>query len=242
MKEYGGTLENKLKCVVCAVISFVFMLSTHGNAQTSSEEIDSKTPDPLLQNEPSSLTVPVYPRFKPKQLPATVDNLKDTYIVLDDGSVLSLADWVLGSVTKSNTGAGMTDYQNRLFLGQAARAAIGLDEDLIYRSFQDAGTAIPFVPDRPSQTLQAVQGLLSTVIPGLAPSTPKYSKLSRWIPTAPTRASHVGYANHVEQRSSGGAILFDDQFFSALQQTRGEFMEQGRIMDIVERYEREAAK
>ncbi|WP_262696173.1 hypothetical protein [Kordiimonas aquimaris] len=227
---------------MCAAFSLVLFVSLQGNAQNSTQNTDGQTSDPLFQSESSALTIPVYPRFKLKQLPATIDNLKDTYIVLDDGSVLSLADWVLGSVTKSNTGAGMTDYQNRLFLGQAARAAVGLSGDLIYRSFQDAGTAIPFTAHRPPEAWQAVQGILSTVIPGLAPSSRGYDKGFQWAPVAPVRASQVGYANNVEQRSSGGAILFDDQFFSALQQTRGEFMERGRIMDIVERFERDAAK
>jgi hypothetical protein len=36
--------------------------------------------------------------------------------------------------------------------------------------------------------------------------------------------------------------LFDDQFFAALEQTRGEFVERGRVMKIVEEYEKEAAK
>lgn len=242
MKVYEDKWGYRLWGIMYATLSLLVLVTFQGSAQTTSEKPDNRTSGILPQSEQSTLTVPVYPRFKPKQTPATIDNLKDTYIVLDDGSVLSLADWVLGSVTKSSTGAGMTDYQNRLFLGQAARAAVGLDGNLIYRSFQDAGTAIPFTAHRPPEAVQAIQGVLSAVIPGLAPSSRGYDKGFQWAPVAPMRASQVGYANHVNQRSSGGAILFDDQFFSALQQTRGEFMEQGRIMDIVEKFERDAAR
>lgn len=213
--------------------------ATDSNDMNQSPEIEAKGQLPLV--------VPVYPRFKPKDDPASIESLRDTYIVLDDGSVLSLADWVLGSLNKTDTNSIMSDFQNRLFLGQVARGVAGLDQNLIYRSFKDSGPSIPYTEQPLSDAAALSKGLIQQLVPGLFPDgKPIPGQINELgiglVPLASPRASRFGFANHYQVRSSGGSILFDDQFFAALEQTRGEFLERGRIMKIVEDYERAAAK
>ena len=85
------------------------------------------------------LVVPVFPRGS--KLPEGAAALKDSYIVMDDGSVVSMADWVLGALNK-NIGADMGDYNTRLFLGQVARAMAGLDEGMVDRRPVPRPTAV----------------------------------------------------------------------------------------------------
>lgn len=168
---------------------------------------------------PAPLVVPIYPRLKPDQVPKTIEDLKDSYIVLDDGSVVSMADWVLGSLNKSEIGSGMSDYQSRLFLGQVARAVAGLNQDLIYRSFEDAGPARPFVAHTPSTAAQITQGLLSYFIPALR---------SGWEPIVP----EPGLARHVGA-DSGGTIQFGRQFDEAVFQSSEDFIRAGRMLNML---------
>ncbi len=168
------------------------------------------------QSDDPPLNVPVFPRFNPKAQPVDIDSLRDSYIVLEDGAVLSLADWVLGSLGKSDTGIGMSDYQNRLFLGQVARAAVGMKQDLVYRSFEDAGPLRPYVPHTPSQPLQVAQGLLSNFIPALSPN---------WSP----RVSGKPDIGKDQDRGLYNSIHFDAQFSDSLNQTRELFSYEGRL-------------
>jgi hypothetical protein len=68
------------------------------------------------------LRVPVYPKrdSKDRPLPDGAD-LRDQYILLDDGSVISMADWVLGALNKSDIDRNLSDLERRLFLGEVAR-------------------------------------------------------------------------------------------------------------------------
>ena len=107
-----------LSVIIVAALGFV---GVHAS-EDDSEEKASQPDGPLV--------VPIYPRFqqdsedKARKLPEGAD-LRDSYIVLEDGSVISVADWILGSLHKNDVGAGMSDYQNRLFLGQVARSMAG---------------------------------------------------------------------------------------------------------------------
>jgi len=168
------------------------------------------------QSEDQPLNVPVFPRFNPKAQPVDIESLRDSYIVLEDGAVLSLADWVLGSLSKSDTGIGMSDYQNRLFLGQVARAAVGMKQDLVYRSFEDAGPLRPYVPHTPSQPVQIAQGLLSNFIPALSPN---------WSP----KVSGKPDIGRDLDRGLYNSIHFDAQFSDSLNQTRELFSYEGRL-------------
>ena len=174
------------------------------------------------------LNVPVYPGFKKENRPVDIESLRDSYIVLEDGAVLSLADWVLGSLKKSDVGVGMSDYQNRLFLGQVARAAVGMKQDLVYRSGEDAGPLRPFVPHTPSKPLQVAQGVLSFVIPALDPD---------WSPRI-TGKPNIGIDPDIGRYN---AILFDEQFNESLNQTREQFSYQGRLATMLEEFSQKSS-
>ncbi len=177
----------------------------------------------LAQSTDQPLNVPVYPRFDAKTQPVDIEGLRDSYIVLEDGAVLSLADWVLGSLDKSDIGVGMSDYQNRLFLGQVARAAVGMKQDLVYRSFEDAGPLRAYVPHTPPKSLQVVQHYLSMYIPALAPN---WSPVTTGKPTL-TDDFDLG-------RSS--SIHFDGQFAESLNQTRERFTYPARLATMLEEF------
>ena len=175
------------------------------------------------QSQEQPLNVPVFPRFNPKAQAVDIDSLRDSYIVLEDGAVLSLADWVLGSLSKSDIGAGMSDYENRLFLGQVARAAVGMKQDLVYRSFKDAGPLRNYVPHTPSKPLQAAQGLLSYFIPALSPN---------WSP----KVSDKPEIGNDLDRGLYNSIHFDGQFEDSLNQTRERFTYPARLAIMLEEF------
>lgn len=189
--------------------------------QTSqSTQADQPTQEEKSEQQASDhLVVPIFPRLKNEDAIKSVEDLKDAYVVLEDGAVISVADWILGSLDKSKVGAGMSDYENRLFLGQVARAVAGLDQDLVYRSFEDAGPPAPFVPHNPPVPLQVAQGLLSMVIPGLGPG---------WKPTIPDPK-----LTSITDRRSGGTGQFHEQFHEALQQSNGEFLNNGTMRTML---------
>lgn len=190
-------------------------LATPGMAQDTSET------DTSIQGQQADgpLVVPVVPRLEPGDLPPTVESLKDSYVVMDDGSVITLADWVLGALSKSSPRAGMSDYENRLFLGQVARAAMGLPQDMIHRSHTDPGAPRPFVPHTPPAPLQAAQGLLAMVIPALAPN---------WSPVVPEPG-----LSDIANRGNGGTIQFDAQFSEAMFLVNEDFIYEGRLRNMM---------
>ncbi len=52
-----------------------------------------------------SLTVPVFPRKEREETPVYKSgDLRDSYIQLENGSVISMADWILGSLNKDKAG------------------------------------------------------------------------------------------------------------------------------------------
>lgn len=205
-----------------AICMMVVLMPAAAIAQTES----ANAGDSGSQTSNAPLVVPVYPRFENEKALKSIEDLRDAYVVLDDGAVISMADWVLGSLNKSETGMGMSDYQTRLFLGQVARAVAGLDQDLVYRSFEDAGPPRPYVPHTPPELLQATQGILSMFIPALAPG---------WKPVIP----ELQLANDVGVNSAG-TLLFDRQFQEAMYQSSRDLIESGRLQIMIKDAEKAA--
>ncbi len=215
--------------VVLALVTSLVILVAAVTKPVFSQESGGKVTTPLV--------VPIFPRSdednkKPsldsdKKMPAGAD-LRDSYIVMEDGSVISMADWVLGGLSKNSTGVGMSDYQNRLFLGQVARAMAGQGEDLIYRSVVDAGPARRYHPG-PKQSLasQLGQFVLAQFVPGLFFDMPDYDP------------SKMGGGFDPRERTAGeGAIQFDGQFHDAYDLSNGEFHERGTMMNMLRDYEK----
>ncbi len=207
-------LSKAIKSLATAFLGAWF-ISASVFAQNEQEAVSTSGTD--SSNAP--LVVPIYPQLDDDKAPKSIEDLKDTYIVLEDGAVVSMADWVLGSLNKSKLGAGMSDYQTRMFLGQVARAAAGLSQDMVYRSFEDAGPLRPFVPKTPPPVAQVTQGILSYFIPALRDG---------WKPVVPepTLASDVHGDN-------GGTLLFDRQFKEAVYQSSRDLIESGRMQNML---------
>jgi len=179
----------------------------------------------LLQNSDSGpLVVPVYPRgYKTEDAPISTD-LRDNYIILEDGSALSVADWILGGLNKGDVGIGMTDYQNRLFLGQVARAAVGMDEDLVRHSYVNIRPTVTFrPPPKPGmamQTLGAVAGLIQNAIFSGTPTG--------WHP-----AKTGGAFSPLVKTGGDAAHLFELQFHEAIMHTAGDLRESGTMQIMI---------
>lgn len=213
--------------VVRILVTIIFLYAPLSSGVFAQQASDAENVQPSGSID-QPLNVPVYPRFKPENQPVDIEGLRDSYIVLEDGAVLSLADWVLGSLNKSETGMGMSDYQNRLFLGQVARAAVGMKQDLIYRSYQDAGPLRIFVPHRPARSLQLAQGFLSNFIPALAPN---------WSPQVSGKPDLTDRADHGRSAS----ILFERQFSNSLFHTTEQFSYQQRLETMLEDFRQDTS-
>lgn len=204
---------------VVACVLFVQLVMPSGQAcaqENDEQQAESKASSAL---ESGALDVPVYPRLKPIEGLKDIESLKDSFVVLEDGAVVSLADWVLGSLTKSKVHAGMSDYQNRLFLGQVARAVAGLDENMVHHSFENAGPLRPFVPHTPPAALQAAQGLLSYFVPALVPG---------WSPIVP----EIALASHRSQQESA-TFQFNKQFEEAMAQSSADLVYFGTLSNML---------
>lgn len=220
MSKLRATVKKTIALATACWIA-VFASASSWAQNSSEEDADAKSD---TSNAP--LIVPIYPRLDQEKALKSIEDLKDAYIMLEDGAVISMADWVLGSLKKSETGIGMSDYQTRLFLGQVARAVAGLDQDLVFRSFENAGPPRPFVPHAPPELLQATQGILSMFIPALSPG---------WKPVVPESA----LANDVGVNSAG-TLLFDRQFQDAMYQSSRDLIESGRMQNMLKDAEKAA--
>lgn len=218
-----------MRCFVACIL-LCTPLPVAAMTQQGNEEVETQQAQPPQQPRQAQqpLNVPVYPRFKPENRPVDIEGLRDSYIVLEDGAVLSLADWVLGSLRKSETGVGMSDYQNRLFLGQVARAAVGMKQDLIYRSYRDAGPLRSFVPHRPSQPAQVAQGFLSYFVPAFRPN---WTSETSGKPTLGKDLDQGLY----------NSIHFDVQFADSLRQTTERFSYPARLKSMLEDFKRDTS-
>ena len=154
------------------------------------------------------LVVPVFPRGRKKieDLPVSTD-LRDSYVLLEDGSALSVADWILGSLDKDKSGAAMSDYENRLFLGQVARAMVGMDEKLVNHSYVYTRPTVSFnPPPPPGPAMQALQGVVSLIGGAVFSGTPE-----GWHP-----AKTGGGFSPLQHSGGDAAILFEGQFSGAM--------------------------
>lgn len=215
VSNYIVVLSFVLSVIIVTVSGFADAADTEGD----SEEQASQPQGPLV--------VPIYPEFQkddkeetPK-LPEGAD-LRDSYIVLEDGSVLSVADWILGSLNKNNTGVGMSDYQNRLFLGQVARAMAGMDENLITRNVVNTGPAIPYTEPELAAPLQVLKALKNILFPEM----PK-----NWSPAT----SGGGFTRNRWQEGHA-TVLFERQMSDAVESNSGDLWESGTMQNMLKEH------
>ena len=206
------------------LVTIVAVMGLRG-VHASEDDSEEKTRQP-----DGPLVVPIYPMFREKteedthKLPEGAD-FRDSYIVLEDGSVMSVADWILGSLTKNDTGLGMSDYQNRLFLGQVARSMVGMDEDLINRSLTHSGPAIPYREGNPLPApLEILKGLKNMLFPEMP---------RNWSP-----ATSGGGFTRSQWQEGHAAILFERQMSEAMQWNSGELWESGTMQNMLRDYKK----
>jgi hypothetical protein len=176
-----------------------------------------------------ALYVPVYPGMKRKEASVQPDaplmqSLGNSYILLEDGSALSMADWILAGLDRNQVGADMSDYESRLFLGQVARAMVGESEDLTHQSLVYTAPTVRYQTPPPPKGMEALWknavGLVASVI---LPGTPE-----GWSPT-----NTGGGFSPVMTTGDGAAILFQGQFYEAIMHTAGDFKEQGTYQSML---------
>lgn len=220
--------RSSYKLFVGAIVLLTFLkvsvvsvgaLAQDGTQEGARDDTQSNPTETGSTSGGQSLVVPIYPRFSPDDRPLDIEGLKDTYIVLEDGAVVSMADWVLGSLNKSETGIGMSDYQNRLFLGQVARAAVGMKQDLVYRSFKDSGPIRSFIPHTPPAPVQIARGFLSMFVPALGPD---------WNPAIDGKPTLIDRADY----GRDSAIQFEKQFSESLLLSTEDFIYRGQQLNM----------
>ncbi|MCJ9427440.1 hypothetical protein [Kordiimonas marina] len=189
----------------------------------------------LTVSQSSPLVVPVYPLHSKKgALPKGAD-LRDSYVVLKDGSVMSVADWILGALKSDQGGVGMSDYENRLFLGQVARALVGQDEKLVDR------TPVP----------QPVAGLAAAA--GQAPfrigpftidgSTVGGNRsLQSGAPRGITVLNDAIGTSFTDEISIGKTALLEDPYSTAFAGAVEDFKLHGTFMNMLHDYEKREPK
>ncbi len=235
----GGRRRRLAVMIVALAASVAILLAAlMGGAHAQDTEPEPNHSDeapPVLPRSMSGggLVIPVFPRLEEKKdpsddsepkLPAGAD-LRDSYIILKDGSVLSAADWIKGGLIKNQTGVGMSDYQNRLFLGQVARAMAGVDENQVNHSVVTVGPLRPYEPAMISEPMQMVHGIFRMFVPG--------SNGYEWNP-----ATSGGGFDRRRATAGDAAVQFEGQFSAAVSQTAADFQEIGTMMNMLSDYKK----
>ena len=102
--------------------------------------------------------------------------LRSTYIVTSDGDVISLADWALSALERSELGVDMMEAERDVFLGNLARAALG--QGPVSGSTGDLNLAKPFGPppspiNNSSSAIRFTLYILAQLAPGFADDRPR---------------------------------------------------------------------
>ncbi|NVJ98655.1 MAG: hypothetical protein HWE25_10915 [Alphaproteobacteria bacterium] len=224
--------------IVAFLVSLAILMMVLGKS-VSADDSDSASSGQIdtVQREIEPLVVPVYPRLRKKPSDDSKDSeppkgadLRDSYIIMGDGSVLTMADWIKGSLTKNQTGAGMSDYDTRLFLGQVARALAGRDENQVNRSVVSVGPMRDFKPGGVPRSVveNSLAGLVGLFLVKM--------------PDDYTPATAGGAFDRRLATAGGAAVLFEEQFQGAVAQTADEFRELGTMQNMLNAYKRKAGQ
>lgn len=111
---------------------------------------------PITAATSSQVRIPVFPSA-PKEKAEGVEEMLESYIMLEDGSVLTFGDWIVGALNKDKAGHLMSDYDRRLFLGEMARAGVGVYGPLVDRTpgaYAAARRAFTIAPETTGQLVK----------------------------------------------------------------------------------------
>ncbi len=239
-----GAIYTKYKAIFLVTIPFAtFSVSAQDGT------VDTETNAPLEQavETEKPLNVPVYPRGTQSSKPlSAIEDLHDQYILLNDGSVISMADWILGSLRKSDLNREMSDLDRRLFLGEVARNML--------REGRITGTrpGILLKPDAQdyAKYKEPEAGPPSSGFGFFTDRTPYLLKpppiplIDNGILNGPP----IGLFNDVSGTSdpaeiNGGKIrLLPDEFETFLDFHRQEWQERGTYLNMLERHKKKLAK
>lgn len=225
----AGMKKGAFKAALYSLL-YIHICTAPSSAQDeSAQESASDTQKPVVEGHipGTPLQVPVVPKAlmkKPEEIKGEKEFFKalgNSYILLEDGSVLSASDWILGSMRKDSSGILMDDYERRLFLGQVARAAVGIDETLVHNSITDSGPLVRY-DARPtiSKPMQVIEGLYRFFVPGRDKNY---------------RPEISGGAFHPTMKTGGtGPFLFERQFNESIMWTAEEFKDHGTFLNMLE--------
>jgi hypothetical protein len=240
----SGSIYTKYKVIFLVTIPFVAF-----SVLAQDEALETETN--LLQEEAveteKPLNVPVYPRGTQSSKPlSTIEDLHDQYILLNDGSVISMADWILGSLRKSDLNREMSDFDRRLFLGEVARNMLREGRVIGVQP----GVPIKPAPQDDEKYREPKSGQPSSGFGFFTDRTPYLLK----PPPAPLidngilNGPPIGLFNDVSGTSepaeiNGGKIrLLPDEFETFFDFHRKEWQEHGTYLNMLERHKKKLAK
>ncbi|MFC3053194.1 hypothetical protein [Kordiimonas pumila] len=224
----------RLLTIASFIISLLLLLLSLFSIRVAAENREASISDNTVFDSREQggpiLVVPVFPKAQARDKTLEAVDLRDSYIILEDGATLSMADWILGGLKKDTNGAAMSDYESRLFLGQVARAMAGMSESLVSTSLIYSKPTVSFTPTQNKPiALQGFEGLVRML---LLPGTAK-----NWTPATTGGA----FADSMKTGDTG-PVLFESQLFQAMNQTVADFKEAGAIQAMIEAQERSKAQ
>jgi len=217
----GILIKSLLMLSFVSSILILIVLAFSSRAMASDASSDKADTGLSVPSSTANLIVPVYPRASDEKasLPEGAD-LRDSYIIMEDGSALSVADWILGGLNKDKAGADMSDYESRLFLGQVARAAAGMDEQLVNRSLVNTRPTLSYkAPVKPGPAMQALESVVGLVVNTIIPGRPYDWDASK----------SGGAFNHLMKTGNTGTANFENFFEEAMMWTAQDFKTLGTM-------------
>ena len=155
-----------------ALSSIAFQLShAHGQQESEPQEENKQLQSAEKAVEKKApLTVRIRPLDRLQTEPLTPEQLRDAPVILEDGTIISFGDWVLGALRRGDVDSTSSDLDQKLFLGKVARAIAGaeapLNEGQPIQVGENLPGAIPetFVPNDLSDGVAALQTVVCLVL------------------------------------------------------------------------------
>ncbi|GHF23789.1 hypothetical protein GCM10017044_17950 [Kordiimonas sediminis] len=206
-------------------------LSLSAVAQDNSASPENDQTPPTATNTADTaapIEVPVFRRDQYQNTPlppvdaSRLNPLSDSYIMLEDGAVLSLKEWVKWGANKGDINRPMSDAEQRLFLGKGARAALGHSQDLTTQNLINVAPSVNFKPgDEPAPALQLIEGLFrALILPGTPEGWRPETAGGSFSPTAKIGAPGTD------------AILFQRQLNEAMEWSAEDFRLNGTLQNM----------
>ena len=228
------------------VMLLAHILLTTGATFAQDKDAASNPQQEGTQSPDKPLNVPVYPRdSEKKQKLSDITDLQDQYILLNDGSIISMADWVLGTLKKSDLNREMTDLERRLFMGEVARNMLRKGRILGVRP------GVPIKPEiqddekyKEPESGQASSGFgFFTDRSAYLLKPPPLPVIDNGVLNGPPigRFNDVSGTSDPAEINSGKIRLLPDEFETFFDLHRYEWQERGAYLNMLEKHKKKLA-